>query len=474
MKYILFAGNEVTGYNDIRDSLKKDYKVDIASDKESCMRMFKKRRYDFTFIDINFLQDSNGIASIDSYQKGLQTFFHIFSNAEIAVLAPKKMIRDAVAIVKGGASFYLTYPLDTEEIKFAIEGTNEAVKMQLELDYLRDQFWKDDFFDIIHTHSPKMKDVFEKVKSVAPTRTTVLLTGETGTGKGVIAKLIHQHSHRGESPFIAVHCGAMPETLLESELFGHEKGSFTGATRRKLGKFEIAQGGTLLLDEVGTMTYAAQIKLLQILQDKIFQRVGGEETIECDVRIIAASNIDLKKMSEDGNFRKDLYYRLSVFPIEIPPLRERVEDISSLVNTFLQRLNKFHLKGIQGIHKEAIEAFERYPWPGNIRELENLIERAYILETSSILTPESFPNELLTYDAPEAPISLDISLSLAEVRNRGIASIERQYLKELLANNKGSINKTAEASGISTRQLHKLMVRHKIRKEEFKSFSTGS
>jgi transcriptional regulator with GAF, ATPase, and Fis domain len=313
-----------------------------------------------------------------------------------------------------------------------------------------------------------MKNVFDKVKSVASTKTTVLIAGETGTGKGVIAKLIHQHSHRRDGPFIAVHCGAIAENLLESELFGHEKGSFTGAIRRKLGKFEIAQNGTIFLDEIGTMSYSAQIKLLQVLQDKIFQRVGGEEAVQSDVRIIAASNVDLNLLSSEGKFRKDLFYRLNVFPIEIPSLRGRLEDIPLMVNTFLERLNKYHLKDIQGVHEEVLEAFERYSWPGNIRELENLVERAYILETSSILTPESFPNEIMTFAAHETPVPFDISSTLAQTRARGISSIERQYLKELLAETKGNIGATAKGAGITPRQLHKLMVKHSLRKEEFK------
>jgi transcriptional regulator with PAS, ATPase and Fis domain len=315
---------------------------------------------------------------------------------------------------------------------------------------------------------PEMKKVFDKVRLVAPTRTTVLITGETGTGKGVLAKLIHRHSHRCDNQFISVHCGAIPDTLLESELFGHEKGAFTGAFQRKLGKFEIAHGGTIFLDEVGTITASAQIKLLQVLQDRTFQRVGGDENIESDVRIISASNIDLHKMCDEGLFRKDLYYRLNIFPIEIPSLRDRVSDIPLLVEGFLKKLNKLHQKKINDIHPQVMEAFEVYPWPGNIRELENLVERAYILETSSILTPESFPSELFTFDTPKAQIALDVSLPLAEARKKSIENIERHYLKELLALNKGRINMTAQCAGITTRQLHKLLSKYKIRKEEFK------
>jgi len=316
-----------------------------------------------------------------------------------------------------------------------------------------------------------MKEVFDKIQAVAPTKSTVLLTGETGTGKGVLAKLIHSHSHRRDRQFISVHCGAIPDTLLESELFGHEKGAFTGAVRRKLGKFEIAHGGTIFLDEIGTITSSAQIKLLQVLQEKSFQRVGGEATIEVDVRIIAATNTDLKRMTEEGLFRNDLYYRLSVFPIEIPPLKQRIEDIPIICRHILDDLNRFHAKGIRDIDPQVVHAFEEYPWPGNIRELENLIERAYILETSSTLRPESFPGELFVSGYRPARGPVDRSHTLEEVRGQAIEEIERRYLKELLAIHRGRINLSAEAAGISVRQLHNLMKKHGLRKEEFKSRS---
>jgi DNA-binding NtrC family response regulator len=313
-----------------------------------------------------------------------------------------------------------------------------------------------------------MQQVFAKIRSVAPTKSTVLLIGETGTGKGLIARLIHQHSNRRDAQFISVHCGAIPDTLVESELFGHEKGAFTGAVRKKLGKFEIAKGGTIFLDEIGTVTPSAQIKLLQVLQDGTFQRVGGEETIQANVRVIAATNMDLERMCDDGGFRKDLYYRLNVFPVEIPPLRERKEDIPHIAQVILDRLENFNKKQIRSIHNRVMEGFIKYTWPGNVRELENLLERAYILEESKVLSVESFPTELLASQDVSAGVAVDYSLPLAEVRNRGVEEIERRYLRELLASNRGRIKESAEVAGISTRQLHKLLNKYQIRKEEFK------
>jgi DNA-binding NtrC family response regulator len=267
-------------------------------------------------------------------------------------------------------------------------------------------------------------------------------------------------SERKDAQFISVHCGAIPDTLLESELFGHEKRAFTGAVRRKPGKFEIAR--------VGTITPSAQIKLLQILQDGTFQRVGGEEDLEADVRVIAASNTDLKQMCDEGTFRKDLYDRLNVFPIEIPPLRDRTEDIPSFSNTILKKLSRFSSKEINGIHPHVMDAFHAYDWPGNIRELENLLERAHILETSNSLTPEDFPNELFKSKAKPVYIPANNCLTLAEVRQRSIEEIERNYLKDVLARKKGRISETAAVAGISTRQLNKLMNKYGLKKENFK------
>jgi DNA-binding NtrC family response regulator len=245
---------------------------------------------------------------------------------------------EAITAVKAGASEYLTYPLDPIEIQHVLENIKDQTSLESELDYLRDRFWQTESLENIRTCNANMRKVFEMIRSVAPTKSTVLLFGETGTGKGLLARILHTHSNRRDNQFISVHCGAIPETLLESELFGHEKGAFTGAIRKKLGKFEMAHGGTIFLDEVGTLTAAAQIKMLQVLQDGTFQRVGGEETIRVDVRVISATNVVLGEMCQKGEFRKDLYYRLNVFPIEIPPLNARTEDIPQLAMLFLRNL----------------------------------------------------------------------------------------------------------------------------------------
>ncbi|MBN2031864.1 MAG: sigma-54-dependent Fis family transcriptional regulator [Deltaproteobacteria bacterium] len=466
MKSILVVSKEQEIYKIIRSCYRSSYRVDQIYAKDSALLILQRKRYDYLFIDIEILKQGE---TNDGLRNALQTFWRVFPSLEIVVMSPQGMIREAVIALKAGASNYLTYPLNPEEVKYVTETIDESIIMQSELNYLRDKFWQADSLEIVQTKSRAMTAVFEKIRSVAPTKSTVLLAGETGTGKGVMASLIHKHSNRRDSQFISVHCGAIPDTLLESELFGHEKGAFTGAVRRKLGKFEIARGGTIFLDEIGTITASAQIKLLQILQDGSFNRVGGEETIEANVRVIAATNMNLKEMCDAGLFRKDLYYRLNVFPIEISPLRDRKDDIPHFVEVFLRRMNKFNSKEIYHVHPSVLESFQRYSWPGNIRELENLIERAYILETTSVLRPESFPSELFETPGLASNEASDTSLSLAEARRLGLEGIERNYIKGQLLKNRGKIKDTAKASGITTRQLHKLMKKHNIRKEDFKS-----
>jgi DNA-binding NtrC family response regulator len=466
MKSILVTTSDQKLLPTIRSCFPSDYRVDRASTKHQAVELVLKKRYDLIFVELDILFEK---VPDENYNEAMQPFWQIYHTIDIIIMAPPNQIHKAIKAVKAGASDYLPLPADPEEVKYVADSIAESIMVQSELDYLRDQFWDVDSLELVQTKSPAMKKTFDNTRSVAPTKSTVLLMGDTGTGKSVLAKLIHQHSNRRDAQFISVHCGAIPDTLVESEMFGHEKGAFTGAIKRKSGKFEIADGGTIFLDEIGTITPSAQIKLLQVLQDGTFQRVGGEEILKTDIRVIAATNADLKKMCNEGQFRKDLYYRLNVFPIEIPALRERIEDIPLFIETFLKNLNNFSLKKIHSTHPHVLEAFSRYSWPGNIRELENLIERAYILETSAQLTPESFPNELFESDSNPVFVPLSETLTLTQARQRGVEEVERNYLKDVLARHKGKIGESAKAAGISTRQLNKLMNKYGIRKEEFKT-----
>jgi len=465
VKKLHFILKEAKDLGAIRDHLAQVYNVDSSLLLTDALQILRDSRHEFVFADIDTLRQA---AAGSSYKAVFQTIGLVCPNISIIVLAPPDQLTEAVKIVNEGADAYLTYPLVSEEIHLVINNLIEQTRAESELDYLREQVWQEDEFDLLQTKSPTMDAVFEKIRAVASTKSTVLLTGETGTGKGFTARLLHKLSLRKDEQFIEVHCGAIPDTLVESEMFGHEKGSFTGAIRRKLGKFEIAKNGTIFLDEIGTITPSAQIKLLQVLQNGSFHRVGGHDAIQADVRIISATNIDLKQLCQEKTFRSDLYYRLNVFPIELPSLKERKEDIPQLVELFLAKLNTFHSKSISDVHPQVLEAFLSYSWPGNIRELENVLERAYILEKTPVLRPENFPVELFTSQPETVSGTIHANQTLSQVRKQEMDRVEQIYLDLLLKKCRGKINATAAAAGITTRQLHKLMKKHGLRKEIYK------
>ncbi len=469
MDTILIATKDPRTNTAIRRVFSRDGQIHIATSPDQIWENIKTVACDILFIDYSLMEALSGTIDRSADPKELvQHLKELRPLMAVIIIAGNEDVRNAVRYMKSGASNYITAPIDAEEVRLVVDEMSREPRQQSELAYLRERIWKDDSLDIVQTLSPTMKKVLDNVMSVGPTKTTVLLLGETGTGKSFTAKLIHRHSNRKNGPLISVHCGAIPETLIESELFGHEKGSFTGAHRRKLGKFEVASGGTVFLDEIGTISKSAQVKLLTVLQEGIFQRVGGEQTLTANVRVIAASNADLKQMCNEGLFRKDLYYRLNVFPITIPQLYERKEDIPLFVNAFLNKFNQFSTKNILRVHPGVMEALLQYDWPGNIRELENLLERAYILETTSELTPESFPSELFDNTEPRTEIAIDTTDTLASVRKKGLVEIERRYLKELLFRNKGKINASASEAGVGTRQLNKLMHKYNLDKGIFK------
>ncbi|MBN1550946.1 sigma-54-dependent Fis family transcriptional regulator [bacterium] len=469
MKRLLLAANDLDTIDVIRSYLSDQFEMEIAGTPETCWNKLQTEAIEIAFIDIHFFNPSESDIS-DTHYAGVITQIQQYSPfIQIVVMAHKKEIRQLVMAVKSGAADYLTYPIKSEEIDLVVRNIIKSIGFKSELEYLRDRFWRSESLHVVRTNNPEMQNVFKKIKSVAPTRATVLLTGETGTGKGVLARLIHQHSSRRNKQFISVHCGAIPETLIESELFGHEKGAFTGAIRRKPGKFEIAHGGTIFLDEINTISPSAQVKLLHVLQDKTYHRVGGEIPVEIDVRIIAASNEDLKHLISENRFRNDLYYRLNVFPIEIPPLRKRREDIPLLLEGYLAELNKYHSKSIHNAHQLVLEAFRNYSWPGNIREFENIVERAYILEKTNTLRPENLPIEFLNPQMMESSIKVNITQPLKDVRRQYADFSECEYLKQVLIDCNGKIGISAKVAGITPRQLNKLLNKHHLDKSSYKS-----
>lgn len=467
IKSVLVASPDKAAVSTIRETLEDGHRIDVAENSGICFEMFRRRRYEFSFIDLDYLDPSGGQGTKD-FRRALAPYLQTFPSAVIVALAPSSRIREAVQAVKNGTSGYLCYPLDQMEISHLTESMLEWQKIDSELVYLRREALGAELQHLTVTRSPLMRDLLEKIDLVAPTRTTVLLTGDTGTGKSLLARLIHARGKRSVGPFISVHCGAIPETLVESELFGHEKGAFTGATRRRLGKFQIADKGTIFLDEIGTISPALQVKLLQVLQEGRFTRVGGESSVEVDVRVVAATNVDLPRLCREGVFRQDLYYRLNGFVIEVPPLRLRTEDIPHLVDRFIEKYNLTNHREIVGVDPSVLTALKAYAWPGNIRELENIIDRACIVEKTEILTPAGFPADIFQ---PVPPLNEKVNSnpdSLGEMRQKALEQADRQYLTELLTRHRGAVTKAARTAGVTPRHFRNLLKKYALNKEDFR------
>jgi len=363
-------------------------------------------------------------------------------------------INSAVEAIKLGAHDYLTKPIVAEELRLAIERALKQQSLQAENLALRHQLRQCQQFGPLIGRDRQMQKVFSLIEAVAPTSTTVLITGDSGTGKSMVAREIHRRSPRCDGPFIEVSCGALPENLLESELFGHVRGSFTGALADKEGRFLAADGGTIFLDEIDSATPALQVKLLRVLQERRFEPVGSNKTIAVDVRVTVATNKDLKKLVESEKFRQDLYYRINVVDISLAPLRERVSDIPLLANHFLEKFRTLHRKSVDKLSPEALNVLERYHWPGNVRELENVIERAIVLATDNVISPDDLPADLLSDDRREDLMPAgEGPTPLAEL----LVQAERRIIRRTLDRHNWNRKSTAEALGISRTSLFRKM-----------------
>lgn len=455
----------------LSEILSPDHDITLAYDWSEGERIHSQRRHDFTFIDLSILH-LKGTEPQSVFDAYFQPFFKAFPTSQIIAITKTADRGGAVGAVKAGVAEFITFPLVRAEVQLVIEKITERLRRSHELEILRDEFWREDTQSLVHSSSPAMDEIIQKVKKVAKTNLSVLITGETGTGKSLLAKLIHLHSPRKACQFISVHCGAIPESLVESELFGHEKGSFTGADKRKLGRFEIAHQGTLFLDEIDSISLPVQVKLLQVLQEGSIRRVGGEQEQSVDIRVIAASNSDLMSLTRHGRFREDLFFRLNVFPIHMPPLRERREDIPYLVGQFISKYNARHGTHLTGADDDVMESMQRYAWPGNIRELEHLVERACVLESGKRLTASSFPLEIIGMGTAEMAGS-QATKTLSHAREKATLEAERLYLTALLERHSGRLNTASIEAGITSRQLHNLMKRHGLRKERFKATQAG-
>ncbi len=354
-------------------------------------------------------------------------------------------VEAAVRAMREGAADYLTKPLNSDELLVVVERCLEQAKLLEETGRLRKQLSERYSFDNIVGRSPEMQQLFKTVSQVAPTKATVLITGESGTGKELVAAALHHNSERAEKPFIKLHCAALADNLLESELFGHERGAFTGADRRRIGRFEQAHGGTLFLDEIGEISPATQVKLLRVLQNQEFERVGGNQPVQVDVRLVAATNRDLKAQVKAGTFREDLYYRLNVINLHLPPLRERIGDAPTLAIHFLEKYNAENHKSIRGFDDEAMAIVRRHSWPGNVRELENVVERAVVLCSGTQIGARDLPQELRSLGPSQQ--------GRPTIPGATMGEIERHAILETLAHVGGSTAAAAEMLGISVRTI---------------------
>ena len=375
------------------------------------------------------------------------------------LLTAQGTVETAVEAMKEGAYDYLTKPIDIQRLKILLDKIVERLETMREVKALRRQLREHGTFGSLIGNSPEMRKIYSIVEQAAPTGASVLITGESGTGKELVAQMIHQLSPRATFPFVAINCAAIPETLLESEIFGHEKGAFTGAADRRQGCFELADRGTLFLDEIGEMTPATQVKLLRVLQERKFRRLGGRIEQSVDVRVIAATNVDPQEAVKQGKLREDLFYRLNVFAFRLPPLRERKEDLQLLIQAFINEFNARNQKNIAAVDHQAMRMLEHYAWPGNVRELRNVIERATILASGPFIEAKHLPPVL----AEEPPPQHQPQVALAP--GTTVEEAERRLILMTLEHTRDNKTRAAEILGISLKTLHNKLNKLRLRKK---------
>ena len=429
----------------IRDSLKgiledEGYRVLLSEDGERTLQVLEEETPDLVLLDI-WLPGRDGILILQEIRKA-------WPSLPVVMISGHGSIELAVKATRLGAHDFIEKPLSLDKVVLTIENALRYSRLEEENRRLRQRAGA--VVEITGVSAP-IEQLREQIRIIAPTSSWVLIHGENGTGKEVVARAIYRASKRALGPFVEVNCAAIPEELIESELFGHEKGAFTGATHTRVGKFDMANGGTLFLDEIGDMSLSTQAKILRILQEQKFQRVGGTKTIQVDVRVIAATNKDLEEEIRAGRFREDLYHRINVIPVEVPPLRERPEDIPLLVQEFVEEFSSRHGLPKKAFDPEVMEAFEGYGWPGNVRELKNMVERLLILSPSSRITLEDLAPPLRSsvpqHSTEERP------LGLKEARER----FEKAFIEERLREHNWNVTRTAAAIGIERSHLHRKM-----------------
>jgi len=414
-----------------------DFEVERAYSGEEALDLIDEREFDIMVSDVK-MEGMNGLELLERVRK-------VAPDTVVVMMTAFGEIADAVRAMKAGAFEYLLKPVGADATEAVVTRALEYRRLKLENRMLREAVTRKFAADQLIGQSSPMKRVFELIEAVTRSRATVLITGESGTGKELAARAIHYRSPRREGPFEAINCAALPESLFESELFGHEKGAFTNAIRQRRGLFEASDGGTLLLDEISEIPPTLQAKLLRVLQEREVQRLGSEKKIPVDVRVIATTNRHLPTEIAEGNFREDLFYRINVVTIDLPPLRERPQDIAALVEHFIRRYNLENGRQVKRVSDATLRLFEQYSWPGNVRELENFIERAVVIASDDVLTPDDFPRELITGGPRPKSATIEAGLSIHEM--------EKQLILATLETEGGNQTKAADRLGISSRTL---------------------
>ena len=435
---VLIVDDEANARTALAELLRDEgYVVEIAADGFKALPKLEELRPDVVVTDLKM----PGLTGLELMEKIRERD----PECVVIVMTAFGAVESAVQAMRQGAADYLTKPVNVEELSLVLKREVERKRLRAEAGQLRERLSEKHRIDNIIGSSPAMQQVFDAVLQVAPSRASVLINGESGTGKELVAAAIHQHSPRAKKPFVKLHCAALAESLLESELFGHERGSFTGAVGRREGRFEQADGGTLFLDEIGEISASIQVKLLRFLQEHEFERVGGNQTVKVDVRVITATNRNLLQRVKDGLFREDLYYRLNVVSVEMPPLRARSSDIPLLAAHFLAKYARENEKAIEGFTDDALARLANYEWPGNVRELENAIERAVVVCKKSRIGVEDFASAIAT--AEKRPDGMP------QIPGATMEDLERYAIMKTLEHTGGSTSRAAEMLGISPRTI---------------------
>ena len=447
MNKVLIVDDDDALRRQMKWALGDAYEVLEAGDRQDAVRVFTGERPPVVLLDLGLPPRHNDTTE---GMNALADLLQLDPHAKVIIITGQSEKDHALDAIGRGAYDFLTKPADDAIIRVILDRAFHIAALETEFRAM--QADRDQTFEGMAGSSPQIDEVFAYVRRLATTDAPVLIQGESGTGKEMAARAIHRQSRRKDGPFIPINCGAVPETLMEGELFGHEKGSFTGAHAQRLGRFEMAQGGTLFLDEIGELPLPMQVKLLRFLQDRRIERIGGRKEIEVDARVIAATNRDLKQAHQDGSFREDLYYRLAVVTVKLPPLRDRKGDASLLAKTFLHRFAREDGRDITGFSPDAVDAIEAYPWPGNVRELENRVKRAVVMAEHKRITPADL--ELASAD------SGSLLPQLKEARE----AVERDLVTQALERYDGNISRAAEALGVSRPTLYELMNKLNIEK----------